>query len=623
MRKNWLPLSAAVLIVAGTLAVGGAVPAGADGSSTPAAPTGVAAAAGNGQLTVTWSPPADPGSSAVTSYTATVADSTSPGTDGDGNQCTYTVPTDGSTETDTCVITELVATDSYTVTVVATNASGDGTPSDASSAVSPGMAPDAPTAVVAQPGDSQAAVSWTAPGNAAASGVTGYVVAADDGISVCAADGTQTSCTVTGLTNGTGYTFTVTAHNAYGSGPASGPSASTTPATVPGAPTGVSSTSGDGTATVSWGAPADDGGSQITGYVAMASDGVRTCSTPDGSTTSCQITGLTDGTAYTFSVVATNAQGSGAAGTDWVGTTPAAAPGAPTAVTGTPEDGQALVAWAAPTSDGGSPITSYTVASSDEINTCSTSSTSCVVTGLADGSSFTFTVTAANAVGTGPSSTPSAPVTPVGAPGAPTGVSATTADSQATVSWTAPAAIGGTSITGYTVTASDGFSTCSTADGTTTSCTILGLTDGTAYTFSVTATNAAGTSAASASSSSVTPVAPPGPPTGLSVTPHNQRVDVSWSAPTSSGGSPITGYTVLASDGVSTCTTASTECTVDDLTDGTAYTFTVVAINAVGPGPASTASTSVIPTETVPGSPTDLVATPGNGQVAAQLDCSH
>src|SRR5665213_2538416 len=198
MRKNWHALSAAVLVVAGAFAVGGASPAGAAGSGTPATPTGVAAAPGNGQLTVAWTPPSDPGSSAVTSYTATATDATNPGTDGDGNQCTYSVPTDGSTETDTCVITGLVGTDSYTVTVVATNGSGDGPASSPSSAVSPGMAPDAPTAVVAQPGDSQAAVSWTAPDNGAASGVTGYLVSADSGISTCAAGVTQTSCTVTG-----------------------------------------------------------------------------------------------------------------------------------------------------------------------------------------------------------------------------------------------------------------------------------------------------------------------------------------------------------------------------------------------------------------------------------------
>ena len=69
-------------------------------------------------------------------------------------------------------------------------------------------------------------------------------------------DASTTSCTVTGLTNGTSYTFTVTATNSAGTGPASAPSAAATPATVPGAPTGVTATSyANAQSVVSWTAP--------------------------------------------------------------------------------------------------------------------------------------------------------------------------------------------------------------------------------------------------------------------------------------------------------------------------------------------------------------------------------
>ena len=109
--------------------------------------------------------------------------------------------------------------------------------------------------------------------------------------------------------------------------------------------------------------------------------------------------------------------------------------------------------------------------------------------------------------------------------GAPTGATATAGDSQATVSWTAPAANTGAALTGYLVTASPGGATCSTAGALT--CTVTGLTNGTAYTFSVKATNAAGSGAPSAPSSSITPFAvasqaPPGSPDFNPVTP--QRV---------------------------------------------------------------------------------------------------
>jgi hypothetical protein len=172
-----------------------------------------------------------------------------------------------------------------------------------------------------------------------------------------------------------------------------------------------------------------------------------------------------------------------------------------------------VVSWTAPTSNGGSPITGYTVTASPGGETCSTTGTlSCTVSGLTNGTPYTFTVTATNVVGTSPASaasspvTPVAPVAPVAVPLAPSGVLGVAGDSEVVVSWTAPTSDGGSPITGYTVTASPGGETCATIGATT--CTVSGLTNGTAFTFAVTATNAVGTSPGSASSSPVSPVAP-------------------------------------------------------------------------------------------------------------------
>ena len=569
--------------------------------TVPGAPTGVSGVAGNAQATVSWAAPASNGGSVITGYTVTALG-------GSGGTCT----TSGTS----CAVTSLTNGTAYTFTVKAANAAGDSVASAASASVTPFTVPDAPTGVSGVPGNAQATVSWTAPANTGSSAITGYTVTAIGGSGgSCSAVAPATTCVMTALTNGTAYTFTVLATNAAGNSAASAPSASVTPFTVPDAPTGVTAASGNAQATVSWAAPASNGGSAITSYTVTALGGSGgTCTT---SGTSCAVTGLTNGTAYTFTVKATNAAGDSVASAPSASVTPFTVPDAPTGVTATAANGQATVSWTAPANTGGSTITGYTVtAIGGSGGTCAAvaPATSCVVSSLTNGTAYTFTVKATNAAGDSVASAPSASVTPMTVPDAPTGVSATAANGQATVSWTAPANTGGSPLTGYTVTASNG-ATC-TATPPTTNCVVTGLTNGTAYTFTVVATNTAGSSAASAPSASVTPATVPGAPTAVSGVPGNAQVTVSWVAPVSTGGSAITGYTVTAiggSGGSCVALAPTTSCAVTGLTNGTAYTFTVVATNAAGPSAASAPSASVTPF-TVPDAPTNVTATAGAGQ---------
>jgi hypothetical protein len=129
------------------------------------------------------------------------------------------------------------------------------------------------------------------------------------------------------------------------------------------------------------------------------------------------------------------------------------------------------------------------------------------------------------------------------------------------------------------------------------------------YTCTVSASNLAGAGTSSTSSATTvaaptTPSAPaatgspaaPGAPTAVAATRSGSgMLAVSWTAPASNGGSAITGYTATASPGGRTCTSTGTSCSISGLTNGTNYTVTVKAANAVGTGTDSSASKAAYP----------------------------
>lgn len=164
---------------------------------------------------------------------------------------------------------------------------------------------------------------------------------------------------------------------------------------------------------------------------------------------------------------------------------------------------------------------------------------------------------------------------------------------RADVTFTAPTYTGGLPITGYTVTSSPGGFT---GTGASSPISVTGLQSNTAYTFTVTATNAIGTSAASEASNSITATTVPQAPTIGTATDlgTGTSVSVAFTA-NATGGSAITGFTATSSPGSITGTGGSSPITVGGLTAGTAYTFTVTATNANGTSLPSAASNSVTP----------------------------
>lgn len=267
-------------------------------------------------------------------------------------------------------------------------------------------------------------------------------------------------------------------------------------AVVPGAPTIGTATAGNTEVVVAFSAPASNGGAAITGYTATASPGGATGTSASSPIT---VTGLTNGTAYTFTVTATNSAGTGSASAASNSATPRATQ---------------TITFANPGAQnfGTTPTLTATADSGLTVDFTSTTTSVCTIT---SGGELTFVATgtctihadqAGNASYTAASTVSRSFSVVAVAPGAPTSATASEGDGEATVTFNAPAFTGGAAITGYTVTSSPGGIT---GTGASSPITVTGLTNGVAYTFRVTATNSAGTGPSSSVSNSVTPIAGP------------------------------------------------------------------------------------------------------------------
>ncbi|MBD9572761.1 fibronectin type III domain-containing protein [Ensifer sp. ENS08] len=432
--------------------------------------------------------------------------------------------------------------------------------------------PGAPTIGTATPLDPEGAfVYFTPPADTGGGAVTEYIVTSSPHGKIGV--GTQSPIAVHGLWSGMPYTFTVAAKNAAGTGPTSAPSQAVTPRNYqniffnPGPQT--FGTTPILSATNNSGIPV-----------------VFSSTTPDV----CTVTPYGELTFHSAGTCTINAD---AAGNEAYHPAPTASrsflvnpalPGAPTIGTATAGDKQADVSFIAPASTGGAPVT-YTVTANPGGAMGTGASSPVTVAGLTNGVAYTFSVTAANVAGTGSASAASNSITP--------------AATQA-ITFVNPGAqnFGTTPI--LTATSDSGLLPTFTSS-TTGVCTI---TSGGALTFVSAGTcainahqagNASYLPAAQVSRSfTVNAVVPSAPLIG-SATAGDTRATITFTAPTSDGGTAVTDYTLTVNPGGANFTASSSPITATALTNGTAYTFTVAATNAAGMGAPSAASNAVTP----------------------------
>ena len=349
---------------------------------------------GDGQVTLSWAPGTS-GGSAITKWQYRMSS-------GNGYGAWMDIADSGA-DTTSHTVTDLSNGTSYTFEVRAVSQVSTSVPIS-SAAVTPGTVPVAPS-VTAERGNGQVDLTWTAGTSAEAGPTTGWQVQVDDGdwsdIADSGAD--TTSHSVTGLTNGTAYTFSVRAVNSFGAGASD--SASATPATTPSAPS-VSAERGDGSTALSWTA-GDDGGSAVTGWQVQVNDGGWMDVAADTMSLSVD---TDDGAAYTFGVRGVNDVGEGAAGAASVEA--GSAPAAPT-VTATGGDGSITVSWTAG-DDGGSSVTSWhhrmkvSIGDYGDWTEVSADTASVELSDLGGGTgvlSYTFQVRGVNGVGAGDAGT--------------------------------------------------------------------------------------------------------------------------------------------------------------------------------------------------------------------------
>jgi chitodextrinase len=541
-----------------------------------------------------------------------------------------------SPSTTSYVDTSVTAGSSYTYTVSAYDKAANG--SVASSAITAKAAPppdttppSVPTSLAATAANSaQVNISWHASTDNV--GVTEYKIYRNGSTTALATIAAPaTSYQDDAVSAATAYSYTVTALDAAGNQSAKSSAANvTTPAapdkTPPSVPTNLHSTATTTTSiSLAWNASTDNtGGSGLAGYHVYR-NGTLIASP---STNSYTDSGLTASTSYSYSVSAYDkaANGSVASGAVSVktatppDTTPPSVPSGlkSTATTTT----SVTLSWTASTDTGGSGLAGYHVYRNGTL-IASPTTTTYTASGLTATTSYTFSVSAydnaANgSVASGAITVKTATPPDTTPPSVPAGLTATAANSaQVNLSWTA--STDNVGVTSYKIYRNGSTTALATVTAPATSYQDDAVSADTAYTYQVTALDAAGNQSAESASASVsTPPTPdktpPSVPSGLkSTSATTTSVSLTWDASTdNTGGSGLAGYHVYR-NGTLIASPSTTTYSDIGLTPDTSYIYSVSAYDKAANGSVAsdpiTVKTATPPDTTPPSVPTNLHST--------------
>jgi fibronectin type 3 domain-containing protein len=389
----------------------------------------------------------------------------------------------------------------------------------------------------------------------------------------------------------------------------------------PATPTGLTATGGNAKVTLNW--TASSGATSYNVYRGTTAGGESATPIITGITgTTFTDTTVTNYTTYYYTVAAVNSTGTSNMSNE-ASATPSAPPAAPTGLTATAGNASVSLSWTAVTGATGYNIYRGTTAGGEGTTAVTTvSTTSFTDSGLTNGTTYYYKVAAVNSGGPGAlsneaSATPEPPVT-----SAPTGLTATAGNASVMLSWTATT--GAASYNVYRGTTPSGESATPIATGLAAPAyTDTGLTNGQIYYYEVAAVDGGGTSSMSNEASATPQLTAPTAPTGLTATPGNASVTLTWTITTGATSYNVYRGTTAGGEGATPIVTGLTAPTYNDtgLFNGTTYYYKVAAVNSGGVSTPS-AEASATPEPPTPAAPAGLTATAGNASVALSWTAS-